>query len=338
MTINTPISVGSACGAQVVTCLVTPYEKAACEPFQAVAKIYDALYYRFSEPLSDDPDEPRNVVTQADKDYSLEAAAYEYLQGTGQTGCFAPAYYGSWTFDLLITSQGKTQARPVRLVLIERLDGTTIRGSLVQNGPRGARKDAFHYLEEYRLEVLALAMDGYVRQLHSGIDQVDFAGRNIMLAPKGPEAKATSQNGPVVAGLPLPRVVLIDYSTAVVYSLTKTGRPPHMGWPRPCNPMLYFWDGPISEVLGWVPHQWHHNPGYMQEWLQGKFGTEEKRKLYAPVERELVITNHDLPGVSVTRYVDYEPLISLKKLGFREAVFKPREPREPRTVPHSAGS
>ena len=35
-----------------------------------------------------------NVVTEADEDYSREAAAYEYLEETGQTGSFAPAYYG----------------------------------------------------------------------------------------------------------------------------------------------------------------------------------------------------------------------------------------------------
>lgn len=292
LTITTPISVGSARGAQVVTCSVISHRQTAAEPFQAVAKIYDALYYRFSESLANDP---RNVSTQADKDYSHEAAAYEYLQRTGQTGSFAPAYYGSWTFDLPITSRGKTQMRPVRLVLIERLDGTSIRGSLIQNGPRGAGKDAFHYPEEYRLEVLALAMDGYVRQLHSGIDQLDLAGRNVVLAPRGGPAELARQSGPVIAGLPLPRVVLIDYNTAIVYSLTPRGRPPHMDWPRPCNPMLYFWDEPMNDFGGWVPHEWHDNPKFMQEWLQARFGTEEKRKLYNPVEEELVIRDYDLP-------------------------------------------
>lgn len=292
LTINTPISVGSARGAQVITCLVTPRGEAAGEPFQAVAKIYDALYYRFSKSLAN---EPRNVATQADEDYSREAAAYEYLQETGQTGFFAPAYYGSWTFDLPITSRAKTQMRPVRLILIERLEGTTIRGSLLQNGPRGTGKDAFHYPEEYRLEVLAMVMDGYVRQLHSGIDQLDLAGRNVMLAPKGGSAEPADQGGPVVSGLPLPRVVLIDYNTAIVYRLTKNGRPPHMDWPRPCNPMLYFWDEPMNDFGGWVPHEWHDNPKFMQEWLRKRFGTEEKRKLYAPVEEELVVTDYDLP-------------------------------------------
>lgn len=50
-----------------------------------------------------------------------------------------------------------------------------------------------------------------------------------------------------------------------------------------------------KRVRGRVPHEWHDSPKFMQEWLQRRFGTEEKRKLYAPVEEELVITDYDLP-------------------------------------------
>lgn len=291
LTINTPISVGSANGAQVVTCSITPDVESAGPSFQAVAKIYDPLYYSFKEWIAH---APRNVVTEADKDYSREAAAYEYLQETGQTGSFAPAYYGSWTFVLPITSRGKSQTRPIRLILIECLGGTSIRGSLIQNGPEREGKDAFHYPEGYRLEVLALAMDGYVRQLHSGIDQLDFADRNVMLAPRGPSTEP-GQSLPVAAGLSLPRVVLVDYNAAIVYTQSNRGRPPHMDWPRPCNPMWYFWDESMDDFGGWVPLKWHHNPKFMQEWLQKRFGTEEMRKLYAPVEAELVFRDYGLP-------------------------------------------
>ncbi|KAK7725573.1 hypothetical protein SLS63_008027 [Diaporthe eres] len=213
LTINTPISVGSANGAQVVTCSITPDGESAGPSFQAVAKIYDPLYYSFKEWIAH---APRNVVTEADKDYSREAAA--------------------------------------------------ICGSLIENDPEGEGKDAYHYPEEYRLEVLALAMDGYVRQLHSGIDQLDFADRNVMLVPRGPSAEP-GQNVPVVAGLPLPRVVLVDYNAAIVYTQSNRGRPTHMDWPHPCNPMWYFWDESMDDFGGWVPDKWHHNPKFMQEWL-----------------------------------------------------------------------
>lgn len=101
-----------------------------------------------------------------------------------QTGSFAPKFYGSWTFTLPIVFKGVRTERPVRLILIERLDGVSIQASRVQNTDSpGAPKDAFHYPEEYRLEVLARAMDGYVRQMKAGVRQSDFAGRNIVLVP-----------------------------------------------------------------------------------------------------------------------------------------------------------
>lgn len=282
---------GNADGTQVVTCSITPKGETAGPSFQAAAKIYDPLHYSFKEWIAH---APCDVVTEADKDYSREAAAYEYLQGTGQTGSFAPEYYGSWTFVLPITSRGKNHTRPVRLILIEYLGGTSIRGSLIQNDPEHEGKDAFHYPEEYRLEVLALAMDGYVRQLHSGIDQLDFADRNVLLTPRSPSTEP-GQNIPVAAGLSLPRVVLVDYNAAIVYTQSNSGRPPHMDWPRPCNPMWHFWDECMDDFGGWVPLEWHHNPKFMQEGLQKRFGTEDMRKLYAHVEAELVFRDYDLP-------------------------------------------
>lgn len=287
LTIQTLISVGCHRGAQIFACSVTPHKG---EPFQAVAKIYDALYYRFSDSYAD---APRDVVAEADGDYSREAAAYEYLQATGQTGSFAPAYYGSWTFGLPITSRGRAYIRPVRLILIERFDGPSTQDTFIYNGPINNGKDAFHYPLEYRLEILALAMDGYVRQQHSGIEQWDFAGRNVMLVPRTP---STEPAAVAVAGISLPRVVLVDYNTAVVFQLTDKGKVPVMDWPRPCNPMFYFWDLHMIDFEGWVPHEWHDNPKFMQEWLQSRFGTEETRKLYAAVEEELVIVDYGLPN------------------------------------------
>lgn len=60
--------------------------------FEAVAKIYDPLYYSFS---SDIGNYPCDVVLRADEDYAQEVAAYECLMRAGQTGSFAPAYFGS---------------------------------------------------------------------------------------------------------------------------------------------------------------------------------------------------------------------------------------------------
>lgn len=323
LTIDAPIAVGSNRGAQVVTCSITPHGENACQPFQAVAKIYDALYYEFSESIGY---QPRDVVSQADQDYSREAAAYEYLQETGQTGSFAPDYYGSWTFTLPISSRGKAQTRPVRLILIEYLDGESIRNSIIHSKLWCSGEDAFHYPEEYRLEVLALAMDGYVRQRHSGIDQRDFAARNLMLISKEP----STESDQVVAGLTLPRIVLFDYNMAIVYTQTKRGGHPHMDWPRPCNPMLHFWREAMDEFGGWVPHEWHYNPKFKQEWLKARFGTQETQKLYAPVEEELIIRDSGLPGAPKSKRranPNYEPPLNSKDYGFTPApIFQPEDP------------
>lgn len=329
LTIDAPIAVGSNRGAQVVKCSIYPHGENACQPFQVVAKIYDALYYEFSESIGY---QPRDVVSQADQDYSREAAAYEYLQETGQTGSFAPAYYGSWTLNLSISSRGKAQTRPARLILIEHLDGESIRDSIIHSKPwcLGEDEDAFPYPEEYRLEVLALAMDGCVRQRHSGIDQRDFAARNLMLASRERPTEP-DKSGAVVAGLPLPRIVLFDYNMAIVYTQTKRGRHPHMDLPLPCNPMLHFWTEAMDEFGGWVPHEWHYNPKFKQKWLKARFGTEGNRKLYAPVEEELVVRDSGLPEVpSSERHAnpDYEPPLSLKTDGFRVPDYNPRETRK----------
>lgn len=112
---------------------------------------------------------------QADEDYSRGAAAYEYLQIEEQTGHpkFVPEYLGSWTFELPITYIGEPRLRPVRMILVERLDGTTLCDTLIQNDFDGDR-NAFHYPEEWRLELLTRAMDGFLKQQYIGVDQEDF--------------------------------------------------------------------------------------------------------------------------------------------------------------------
>lgn len=226
MTIDSPIAIGGARGAQVVACTVVP-NKQGKKPFKAVAKIYDALYYSFCISMVSCP---TDTVWEADADYSREAAAYERLDEFGLTGGFAPRYFGSWTFDLPITSKGVSHSRPIRMVLIEHLSGPTVRSTLAKNnGDRDADLDSSHYPEGYRLEILAQALDGFVRQNHAGVHQMDFASRNVMLVER-----PDGEDGPVqVDNLPLPRVVLVDYNHAVVYRLSKTGKDPMEDLPLP---------------------------------------------------------------------------------------------------------
>lgn len=212
LTVTAALAVGMARVPQVIACTVTPCQATGSSeplrPFQAAAKIFDPLSYRFAE-----ADHPRDCVSDTEKAYRTETAAYAHLiaKDPGHEDPFSAEYYGSWTLTLPITINGQSRTRDVELILIELLNGTTIESIRVHNSP-GAT-DAFHYPKEYRLEVLARALKGYARQLESGLDQNDFAGRNVMLVttqPTNTEARAME----LVGGLPMLRFVLIDYNIA----------------------------------------------------------------------------------------------------------------------------
>lgn len=277
LTVTTPIATGAARGSQVVACTVVLQDdkRQNTKQFQATAKIYDPLYYNFKLELAPDP---RDIVSRAHHDYSTEAAAYEYLLKTGQTapGSFAPEYYGTWTFDLPVEIKGNPRMRPVRLVLMERLQGTSIRDMHIRNNPDWSiGKDSFHYPEEYRLEVLARAMEGVVKQWRTGIDQVDFAGRNIILVTKDYPAEKVDRKG----GLALPRIVLVDYNYATVQSLPEPFSPPH-------NPIAAFWGTYLCEdFTGWVPHEWQ-DIRLQREWLLRRFDVVDH--LYQPLPEHIL--------------------------------------------------
>lgn len=156
---------------------------------------------------------PRDVTARADMDYAAEAAAYHLLASIGEAGASAPAYYGSWTFSLPITSRGVSQLRLVRLVLVEHLEGSDLASLRVQHS---YSPDASHLPEDYRLGVLARAMDIDMRMIHRGLHHGDLACRNIMLTPSPTNTPLTIDAN--FGATTVPRVVLVDYNTATVYS------------------------------------------------------------------------------------------------------------------------
>lgn len=286
LNVTSYIRIGSGSGAQVVVCTV---EQPGKPLFQAVAKIFDAMYYRFA----DDPAPyPRDVTARADMDYAAEAAAYDLLASIGETGASAPTYYGSWTFKLPITSKGVSQLRPVRLVLIEHLEGSDLPSLRVQNSYSSCYDpDAFHLPEDYRLGVLAKAMDIHVRMIHRGLYHGDLAGCNIILTPSPINTPLTIDvNSGATA---IPRVVLVDYNIATVYSYTIAGTRPWQALARPMNPMQCFWTWSAADDFeGWVPREWHNSQRLIQEWLVRRFGGKEQRALYEPLAKELEFSNY----------------------------------------------
>jgi hypothetical protein len=88
------------------------------------------------------------------------------------------------------------------MILIDRLDGMSMRNMRVRNSTDWEEHDdAFHYPEDYRIEVLAVAMDQYVRMLHSGLDQRDVASRNVMLVTRK-SAEPPADESPVISAYP----------------------------------------------------------------------------------------------------------------------------------------
>ncbi|KAK3368731.1 hypothetical protein B0H63DRAFT_529098 [Podospora didyma] len=133
-------------------------------------------------------------------------------------------------------------------------------GRLPDHEPNALRLD-----ERYRLKVLAMILDGVVRQVHAGLEQRDLAPRNIIIMP--PPRSATESSGDnykngSLQQLTVTRVVLIDYNIARVSVKMIYGQ---MAFPRaklPPNPILYFRRSTLyeHELVGWLPPEWLENP------------------------------------------------------------------------------
>lgn len=222
LTITSYIRVGCGHGAQIVRCTVMQPGKPS---FQAVAKVFDALYYRFTYELAR---RPRDVMAQADMDYTREVAAYKRLMPVGKTGRSVSNFFGSWTFKLPITSHGVGYQRPVRLVLIEHLEGSDLQSLRIQNDYfTYGSLDAFHLPEDYRLEVLARVLDLYACFMHWGVNHGDLASRNVMLVTNT-SANLNTSNSTIIT---IPRVVLVDFNVAMFMVIPIWASKVVRGWP-----------------------------------------------------------------------------------------------------------
>lgn len=251
-----------------------------------MAKIYDGLYYPFTSSMCS---EPEDVCIDADGDYSREAAAYEQLTAAKLTGDFAPKYYGAWTMHLPLRIDSDRpyagdHVRPVRLILMEAIHGPSMRDMFTRNSPyAGAGPDAYHYSEDYRLDVMARILDGETRQFHAGVRQHDLYPRNIILA-ESPEARAGTNTTETRC-----RVVLVDYNRALVFQRTIRGLTRAQRKPRPQNPLERHKRNPLLVFAGWVPESWHYEieeaDRVRLRWFEETF-CGEKAALYEPIDTE----------------------------------------------------
>ncbi|KAK3311087.1 uncharacterized protein B0T15DRAFT_548289 [Chaetomium strumarium] len=261
-------SVTCRSGPWIVVCFVIPIDPREV-PFEAVAKIYDPLYYPFGDQGL--PYTRVNVAKLAEVDFTHEANALAHLQTKGQSGhvgLSCPEYYGAWSYNLPITYRGLRVQRCIRLVLMELIRGPSLRSLTLT--------DAFsRYSTDDRLETFAMVLDAAARQRFAGVHQGDLAARNVVLRPSPPMSAANGARC-------LPQPVIIDYNRAVVYELSCLGRRGLQSEKLPDNPLQIFWDSSFSEFNLWLPPAFD-SAAVRQEWLRRRFGQGEAEKQYAPL-------------------------------------------------------
>lgn len=136
-----------------------------------VAKIYDPLYY----PAHNEYGIQQDVIVEADGDYSREAAAFEQLQSSTEARAIIPAYYGTWSMDVVVEArrnQGNRAkiTRSVYFVLMERLHGDCM-----------VDLDAEQFKEEVRSLILRKAIVAETIICNAGVTHRDVCPRNILI-------------------------------------------------------------------------------------------------------------------------------------------------------------
>ncbi|KAK4171853.1 glycosyltransferase family 17-domain-containing protein [Triangularia setosa] len=205
LVIDSVIRGGDEAGAQIVVC----HWDSDSTSMKHVAKIYDPLYYSFEDA---ELGLPTDVVWIAARDYSIEAAAYEELETYGAEhekeaesirGCY-PEYFGSFSFDLKLVVGGITYTRTIPLILMEYLDGSTMKEMLDNNQVPES--------DDTRIHSFVCAVKSTSKLQAAGVLQGDFAPRNIFLIGdiEGPSLRA----------------VIFDFNIAKVLSRMSPPRTP----------------------------------------------------------------------------------------------------------------
>ncbi|KAK4156526.1 hypothetical protein C8A00DRAFT_30597 [Chaetomidium leptoderma] len=252
--IDSLIRSGDQAGAQVVTC----YWEDDARKTIYVVKIYNPLYYSFEE--ADHPGMPTDVVWNAARDYSIEAAAYQQLRAyetswAGTTlrdesknihGCY-PAFFGCFYTTLKLVCSGNTYTRIVPLILTEHFQSSMASQTVVvktrnnpTNGWAKIRVVELPGTEDFRIHAFARAASAFMRLTMAGVGQGDFAPRNIFLVGNRPDSANDF------------RAVIGDFNVAKIFPLMTPKRNP----PATMDPISFCEDSSWEDRFhDWLP-QW----------------------------------------------------------------------------------
>jgi serine/threonine protein kinase len=181
---------------------------------------------------------------QADRDYCREAAAYTELHGPLE-GTIIPKYHGSWTCDVSVETPDGPKKRPVRLILMEFIDGVCMEDL-----------DLTGFTKNERSKIMVKTMEAEVAIFFHGVVHRDFAPRNVVI--RGNIRSTDLQ------------VVILDFSLAVVIRLAypidrrvyKLPPSPILRWSRQF-PDFGDWVPPTRETLDeWLWKHWQGSPLY----------------------------------------------------------------------------
>ncbi|KAK4240542.1 hypothetical protein C8A03DRAFT_31359 [Achaetomium macrosporum] len=160
-----------------------------------LAKIYDGVCY----PLKDEWNDDLDCMTLADRDYAVEAAAYECLQSAATVWAakLVPEWFGCWTFSIDTHQPGRR--RWVRMLLLELVEGETILKKIM----RATEGDIVQYSmlppEDFRLRVLRDFIEAQITiWWDAEILHEDLHARNVIVRDDG-------------------SVVVINFNQAVVH-------------------------------------------------------------------------------------------------------------------------
>lgn len=229
-----------------------------------VAKIYDPLFYRFTDTFYD---ELIDVTAEADRDYIVEANAYSALLSAKVQGRIMPAYHGSWTFTVPLDKDGQQYMREIRMILVEHICGTQM-----------SHIDPDDLTAISKENIMRKVIEAETDLRIAGLEHHDFEPRNIVIA-SSTQRNSSEMDETEVAALEHPnlRICIIDFAMSCVYNLSGQ-QPVGTDFHSP----LFRWAGAtIWCEYGWLPPREE-----AADWMWSIWGNGGRDRKYVKVERD----------------------------------------------------